>query len=111
MKAILALALFPVLAHAQVNLAGVPQNCDAPLAHDMEMQAIPQILQLGDGAAHITKIDKLGGTPAYLYTLGKYRIDCYLVVHWSNGTVDRGYKLSLWEDRYGSISGSYGPGL
>lgn len=90
-----------------VDLAGIPQNCKAPLARDMEMTNIPYLLDLGGSAAKISSIETLGGTPAYEYFPGLYRIDCYLTVHWSNGAVDYGYKFSVWEDRYGGLKGAY----
>ncbi|MDP9651729.1 hypothetical protein [Paraburkholderia caledonica] len=98
--------LFPVLAHA-VDLSGIPQNCKAPLAHDMEMANIPYLLELGENAARVTSIQTLGGTPAYEYYPGLYRIDCYITVHWSNGTVDYAHKFSMWQDKYGDLRGSY----
>lgn len=107
------LILISILATATnayaVYPAGIPQNCKAPLAHDMEMTNIPYLLDLGSRAAKISSIETLGGTPAYEYLPGLYRIDCYLTVHWSNGAVDYGYKFSMWEDRYGGLKGTYSP--
>lgn len=79
------------------------------MAHDMEMTNIPYLLDLNDRAAHISKIETIGGTPAYEISQGRYRIDCYLNVHWSNGAVDYGYRFA-WEDRYGDVKGTYGRG-
>ena len=104
MKKLLIILFAPAIACAQ----GIPENCQAPMAHDMEMTNIPYLLDLPDSAAHISKIDTLGGTPAYEIFPGRYRIDCYLNVHWSNGTVDYGYRFSVWEDRYGDVKGTYG---
>lgn len=87
--------------------SGIPQNCKAPLAHDMEMTNIPYLLELGPNAARIMSIETIGGTPAYEYLPGQYKIDCYITVHWSNGTVDFMHKFSMWEDRYGELKGSY----
>jgi hypothetical protein len=87
--------------------AGIPQNCQAPLAHDMEMTNIPYLLELGPNAAQIKSIDTVVGVPAYEYYPGLYRIDCYITVHWSNGTVDYMHKFSMWEDRYGGLKGTY----
>lgn len=99
---------FPAVTNAQnVDLAGIPQNCGAPLAHDMEMTNIPYLLDLGSRAAKISSIETLGGTPTYEYFPGLHRIDCYLTVHWNNGAVDYGYKFSMWEDRYGGLKGAY----
>lgn len=98
--------LLPTFAHA-VDLSGIPQNCQAPLAHDMEMANIPYLLELGENAAHIKSIETIGGTPAYEFMLGQYRIDCFLTVRWSNGATDYGYKFSMWEDKYGGLKGSY----
>ena len=93
-------------AHA-VDLSGIPQNCKAPLAHDMEMEIIPYLLDLGPNAAHITSIETVGGTQAYEYLPGQYKIDCYINVHWSNGVMDFMYKFSIWQDKYGGLKGSY----
>ena len=105
------LILISILAAATnayaVDPAGIPQNCKAQLAHDMEMTNIPYLLDLGSRAAKISSIETLGGTPSYEYLPGLYRIDCYLTVHWSNGAVDYGYKFSMWEDRYGGFKGTY----
>jgi hypothetical protein len=90
-------------------MAGIPQNCGAPLAHDMEMTAIPQILRLSPQAARIKHIVPRAGADAYEYSPGFYRIDCWVDVYWSNGTVDRMAKISLWEDRYGEFQGEYRP--
>jgi len=89
--------------------AGVPQNCQAPLAHDMEMANIPYLLDLGEGAAHIKSIETVAGVPAYEYLPGLHRIDCYITVRWSNGAVDHMHKFSMWEDRHGGLQGSYSP--
>jgi hypothetical protein len=108
MKPLILALLFPTIALAQgVDLAGVPQNCRAPLANDMEMSNIPLLLDLGESAAKISRIETIGGTPAYEYWPGFYRIDCYITVHWNNGTVDYGYKFSMWEDRHGGLKGAY----
>lgn len=108
-KIALCLILIPALSQAQtVNLAGVPENCQAPLAHDMMMANIPAILELDEGSAHIAAIQTLGTTEAYQYQPGLYRLDCYVNVRWSNGTVDWGYKFSTWESRYGRTMVSYG---
>lgn len=106
MKSFLIACVLPASAHA-VDLSGIPQNCQAPLAHDMEMANIPYLLDLGPNAAAITRIETMGGTPAYEYWPGRYKIDCYLTVHWSNGTVDYGHKFSMWQDKYGGLKGSY----
>lgn len=106
MKPLLLALLLPISAHA-VDLSGIPQNCEAPLAYDMEMRNIPYLLELGPNAAHITSIKTIGGTPAYQYMPGLYRIDCYLTVYWSNGTVDYGHRFSMWQDRYDGLKGSY----
>lgn len=98
--------LFPIIAHA-VDLSGIPQNCQAPLAHDMEMANIPYLLELGPNAARIRSIETATGTPAYEYYPGLYRIDCYITVRWSNGTVDYMHKFSMWQDKYGGLKGSY----
>jgi hypothetical protein len=98
--------LISINAHA-VDLAGIPQNCQAPLAHDMEMENIPYLLDLGQNAARITLIETIGGTPAYQYAPGQYRIDCFITVHWSNGVTDYGFKFSMWQDRYGQLKGTY----
>ncbi|MDR6421268.1 hypothetical protein J2801_003556 [Paraburkholderia phenoliruptrix] len=103
---VLMVFLAATTAHA-VDLSGIPQNCQAPLAHDMEMTNIPYLLDLGPNAARIKSIETAAGTPAYEYYPGLYRIDCYVTVHWSNGTVDYMHKFSLWQDRYGSLQGSY----
>ncbi|CAB3742670.1 hypothetical protein LMG22037_06621 [Paraburkholderia phenoliruptrix] len=92
-----------------VDLSGIPQNCQAPLAHDMEVANIPNLLELGANAARIISIKTLGGTEAYQYAPGLYRIDCSLIVHWSNGTTDYGYRFSMWQDKYGGLKGSYSP--
>lgn len=107
MKNLLIALLLPIPAFAQVDLTGIPQNCQAPLARDMEMTNIPYLLDLGPNPARITSIETIGGTPAYEYMPGQYKIDCYLTVHWSNGTIDYGYKFSMWEDRYGGLQGTY----
>jgi hypothetical protein len=90
-----------------VDLSGIPQNCKTPLAHDMEMSNIPYLLDLGENAARITLIETIGGTPAYEYMPGQYRIDCFITVHWSNGVTDYGFKFSMWQDRYGQLKGTY----
>jgi hypothetical protein len=105
-KLVIIAALLSANANA-VDLAGIPQNCKAPLAHDMEMTNIPYLLDLGGNAARITSIETIGGTPAYQFLPGQYRIDCYLNVHWSNGAVDYGYKFSMWQDKYDGLKGSY----
>ena len=91
-----------------VDLSGIPQNCDAPLAHDLEMANIPYLLDLGPGAARIVKIDRLNSPEAFQYAPGRYKIVCSITVHWSNGSVDMGYIFSAWEDQYGSVRGTYG---
>jgi hypothetical protein len=90
-----------------VDLSGVPQNCQAPLARDMEMTNIPYLLDLGENSAKISRIENVAGVPAYEYLPGLYRIDCYITVHWDNGAVDYMYKFSMWEDRHGGLKGSY----
>jgi len=109
-KHLLCLTLFltTTTAHA-VDLSGIPHNCQAPLAHDMEMTNIPYLLELGANSARITSIQTLGGTEAYQYAPGLYRIDCSLIVHWSNGTTDYGYRFSMWQDRYDGLKGNYSP--
>ncbi|WP_321913587.1 hypothetical protein [Paraburkholderia sp. J11-2] len=107
MKALLLALLLPIAAHA-ADLTGIPQNCQAPLAHDLEMANIPYLLDLGPNAAHITKIDALPSSDAFQYAPNRYKIVCSVTVHWSNGNVDLGYVFSAWEDQYGSIRGSYG---
>jgi hypothetical protein len=107
MKKLLFALLFPATAFAFP--AGVPQNCEAPLAHDMEMANIPHLLDLSPHAATIKSIETVTGTPAYEYMPGNYKIDCFITVHWSNGTTDFMYKFSMWEDRYGGLQGSYSP--
>ncbi|HEX7911797.1 MAG TPA: hypothetical protein VF534_27400 [Paraburkholderia sp.] len=102
----LVMAVAAMQAYA-VDLSGVPQNCQAPLAHDMEMSSIPYLLDLGPNAARITSIKTEGGTPAYEYLPGLYKIDCYITVRWSNGTIDYFHKFSMWEDRYGGLKGTY----
>lgn len=99
-------AIFSANANA-VDLAGIPENCQAPLAHDMEMANIPYLLELGPNAARIKSIETATGTPAYEYYPSLYRIDCYITVHWSNGTVDYMHKFSMWQDRYDGLKGSY----
>lgn len=91
------------------DLSGIPQNCEAPLAHDMEMTNIPYLLELGPNAAHITKIDTIGGPDAYQYAPNLYKIDCAITVHWSNGAVDMAYLFSAWQDKYDGLKGYYGP--
>jgi hypothetical protein len=109
-KTALALLAFPVFAHAQgLNLAGVPRSCKAPLAHDMEIANIPQILELEEGAARIASIQTLGDPGSYQYYPGLYRIDCIINVRWSNGTVDWAHKFSIWDDKYGQTMVGYGP--
>lgn len=105
MKKLLIALLFPATAFAFP--AGIPQNCQAPLAHDMEMSNIPYLLDLGPNAAQIKSIESVAGTPAYEYLPGSYKIDCFITVHWSNGTTDFMYKFSMWEDRYGGLKGTY----
>lgn len=105
-KLIMLLAMFSASANA-VDPSGIPQNCQAPLARDMEMANIPYLLELGPNAARIQSIETAVGTPAYEYYPGLYRIDCYITVHWSNGTVDYMRKFSVWQDRYGGLKGSY----
>lgn len=105
MKKILIALLFPATAFAFP--AGIPQNCKAPLAHDMEMSNIPYLLDLDERAARISLIETMGGTPAYEYLPGLYKIDCYVTVHWSSGATDYGYKFSVWEDQRGGLKGSY----
>lgn len=107
MKNLFASLLFLAATCAQAFPAGVPQNCQAPLAHDMEMSNIPYLLELGPQSAKITRIENVAGTPAYEYLPGLYKIDCYVTVHWSNGTVDFMHKFSMWEDRYGGLKGTY----
>lgn len=105
-----ALAAFSITVSANaIDLAGIPQNCKASLARDMEMANIPYLLDLGRNAAHIISIEQIAGTPAYEYLPGLYKIDCFVTVHWSNGTVDYMHKFSMWEDRYGGLEGSYSP--
>jgi hypothetical protein len=106
-KSLLALVLLPSLACAQsVDLAGVPQSCSAPLAHDMEASNIPAILDLGAAAAKIVSIQTMNNQRAYEYYPGLRKIDCYLIVRWSNGQVDRFY--SAWNNKYGQTMVSYG---
>lgn len=105
--AIAALLLNTSCAYAAGPL-GIPQNCDAPLAHDLEMTNIPYLLDLGPDAAHIVKIDRLDSPEAFQYAPGRYKVVCSVNVHWSNGNVDMGYIFSAWEDEYGSIRGAYG---
>jgi hypothetical protein len=100
------LAMLATNANA-VDPSGIPQNCQAPLAHDMEMANIPYLLDLGPSAARIESIETAAGTPAYEYYPGLYRIDCYITVHWSNGTIDYMHKFSMWQDRYDGLKGSY----
>lgn len=100
-------ALFTSSAYAFPT--GIPQNCQAPLAHDMEMANIPYLLDLGQGASQIKSIQTVAGGPAYEYLPGLYRIDCYITVRWSNGVIDYMHKFSMWEDRYGGLKGSYSP--
>lgn len=107
-KFILAMCAFPLIANAQVNLAGVPENCEASLTHDMELANIPAILDLGPGAAKITSIQTMNNQHAYQYYPGLYRLDCYVTVRWSNGQVDQFYKFSAWDTKYGQTMVSYG---
>ena len=106
--AVTALLFVTTSAHAE-DLLGIPQNCEAPLAHDLEMRNIPYLLDLGPNAARITQIETIGGPDAYQYALNLYRIDCAVTVHWSNDTIDRAFLFSVWENRYGEVEGSYGP--
>jgi hypothetical protein len=101
----------PVMALAQVppGLAGIPENCEAPLAHDMEMSAIPQLLHIPETGAQIQKIATIGNSHAYSIEHNAERIDCKISVYWDNGTIDRNYKFSVWQDRYGRFQGSYEP--
>jgi hypothetical protein len=104
-----ALLFFPFICSAQsIDLAGVPQNCEAPMAHEMEMSNIPAVLDLGDNAARIIDIHTMSNTQAYQYYPKLYRLDCYLIVKWSNGATDYGYKFSAWENKYGQTMVSYG---
>lgn len=103
------LIAFPLVCLGQsINLAGVPQNCEAPMAHDMEMSNIPAILDLGQDAAKIVDIHTISNMQAYQYYPKLYKLDCYLIVKWSNGTTDYGYKFSAWENKYGQTMVSYG---
>lgn len=99
--------LIPLSALAQPNLTGIPENCEAPMAHDMEMVNIPHLLDISDGDAHIVEITTYGGSGAYEFEPKRYKIDCYIAVKWSNGTIDWGYKFSAWEDRYGRVLVAY----
>lgn len=87
----------------------IPENCKAPRMEAMEQTAIPQILEIAPDAAKIRSIRTMVGSGAYEYYPGLWRINCIITVTWSNGTVDRYFKFSVWTDRYGNYNGSYGP--
>ncbi|MBR8279765.1 hypothetical protein ACSC95_06030 [Burkholderia vietnamiensis] len=89
--------------------ATIPDDCKAPRMDAMERAAIPQLLDLEPGTAQIRAIHTIGGSGAYEYQPGLWRIDCWIDVTWSNGTVDRDFKFSAWTDRYGGYKGAYGP--
>ena len=109
-----ALMLAPVAAVAQVpsaaDLAGIAENCAAPMAKAMEESAIPQLLHLGAGAAQIMSITDLSPN-IHAVRLGphQWELSCVISVKWSNGQFDRYYRFVAKEDRYGSLTGFYGP--
>lgn len=109
-----ALILAPAVAAAQVpsaaDLAGIAENCAAPMAKDMEESAIPQLLHLGAGAAQIMSITDLS-PDIHAVRIGphQWELSCVISVKWTNGQVDRYYRFVTKEDRYGSLTGFYGP--
>ena len=111
---LLILLFAPASALAQVpssaDLAGVAENCAAPLAKAMEESAIPQLLHLGAGAAQITSItDFSPNIQAVRIVPHQWELSCVISVKWSNGHLDRYYRFITKEDRYGSLTGFYGP--
>lgn len=103
--------LIPCIGLAQVppGLAGIPENCQAPLAYDMAMSAIPQLLRIPKTGPHIKKIIPIGNSHAYSIGHEAYRINCRVDVYWDDGAIDRHYLFSVWQDQNGKFQGVYQP--
>ncbi|WP_155629199.1 hypothetical protein [Burkholderia cepacia] len=100
---ITALLAAPALSYAQ----GMPENCRAPMAHFMEMSAIPQLLHLPPDGPKIMGIVPTGNSHAREIGNGRSRIDCTISVSWDDGHVDENYNFSAWEKSDGGYGGSY----
>ncbi len=87
---------------------GIPENCRAPMAHDIEMASIPQLMHANTDV-HIIGIVPVGNSHAKPIGAGFYRIDCAISVWWSDGHVDESYIFSAWDGPNGSFSGRYSP--
>jgi hypothetical protein len=112
MKKFLIALLFPITAHAQLFPPGVPENCFAPMSHDMARNGIPGLLHVSDNSLnHITDITFTKNSEAFDLGGGHYRINCKVNVKWSSGASDNGYWFSIWEDPDGELQVYYGRNL
>ena len=100
---IAALLATPAMSCAQ----GMPENCRAPMAHFMELSAIPQLLRLPSDGPKIMGIVPTGNAHAHEIGNGRYRIDCTISVSWDDGHVDKDFRFSAWEKPEGGYGGSY----